>query len=561
MVSGTTAAGDDTTRSTRFRPAVPPVTPSLVWFAAALSAVVVLIANSRGIATGDDGVGYRAIADSLLAGEGYGYFLEDPVTVWPPIWPGLMALVAWVTPLDTLGAAIVLNAATAAGVVVVGTRLLRSIIDDGRLVLAGTAVLALGPATVGLGHVLMTDLAFALVTMTWMLTLIRFRRTGSIPALVGAAALVWVGFGLRYVGLVLIPFGGLWLLVDLRRPVTRRLRDGVLYGLIASLAPIAWMLRNRAIDGTFTGERNPSARGLIDNGFDVAATLGRFLLPGVGNDMTYIWAAVGVVVAGAAGVLAWTVLRVPPDDPDGTPLGPGAVLSRLGHRIGSPLGLVVGFAVGYLVYMLYVRTTTALNQLDLRLLFPAYFPLLVGALALIERLDRPPARFSRLGQLTVRTWVAANVVAGGRRSGARRRQPVLRGQLRVRGVRGCPGQPGARRARGRLPHVLQPPQRPLSRGRVALEPSTPRSRVESGARRARGARADVRRRPGLPGLDRRTTGVRTPLAPGGARTSPGARAHRRGRPGGGVPDVRANLSPGAVAPLHPRQRGAHRQDL
>ena len=391
---------------------MPPVTPSLVWLAAALSALVVLIANSRGIATGDDGVGYRAIADSLLAGDGYGYFLEDPVTVWPPVWPGLMALVAWVTPLDTLGAAIVLNAATAAGVVVVGTKLLRSIVDDGRLVLAGTAVLALGPATIGLGHVLMTDLAFALLTMTWMLTLIRFRRTGSIPALVGAAALVWVGFGLRYVGLVLIPFGGLWLLADLRRPFIRRLRDGVLYGVIASLAPIAWMLRNRAIDGTFTGERNPSARGLVDNGFDVAATLGRFLLPGVGNDMTYVWAAVGVVVAGGAGVLAWTVLRVPPDDPDGAPLGPGAVLSRLGHRIGSPLGLVVGFAVGYLVYMLYVRTTTALNQLDLRLLFPAYFPLLVGALALIERLDRPPARFSRLGHLTVRTWVAANVVAG-----------------------------------------------------------------------------------------------------------------------------------------------------
>ena len=50
-----------------------------------------LISNVSGIATGDDGVGYRAIADSLLRGDGYGYFLEGPVTVWPPIWPSLMA--------------------------------------------------------------------------------------------------------------------------------------------------------------------------------------------------------------------------------------------------------------------------------------------------------------------------------------------------------------------------------------------------------------------------------------------------------------------------------------
>ena len=87
---------------------------TVVLVLALAAALAVLVANVSGIATGDDGVGYRAIADSLLAGDGYGYFLEDPVTVWPPVWPGLMAAVAWLTPLDTLGAAILLNAAVAA---------------------------------------------------------------------------------------------------------------------------------------------------------------------------------------------------------------------------------------------------------------------------------------------------------------------------------------------------------------------------------------------------------------------------------------------------------------
>ncbi|MCX6524621.1 MAG: hypothetical protein NTX58_07640, partial [Actinobacteria bacterium] len=81
------------------------------------SALAVLISNISGIASGDDGVGYRAIADSLLDGQGYGYFLERPVTIWPPIWSTLMAGVAWVTPLNTMGAVILLNAVVAAAVV------------------------------------------------------------------------------------------------------------------------------------------------------------------------------------------------------------------------------------------------------------------------------------------------------------------------------------------------------------------------------------------------------------------------------------------------------------
>jgi hypothetical protein len=363
---------------------------------AAAAALAVLVANVSGIAVGDDGVGYRAIADSLLAGEGYGYFLEDPVTVWPPVWPALMALVARITLLDTLGAAIVLNSAVAAAVVIVGNRLLRQLVGDARLVLAGTVVLALGPATIGLGHVLMTDMAFALVTMLWMLTLIRFHRDGSLGVLVGAALWCWVGFGLRYVGLVLIAFGGLWLLVDRRRSLAIRARNGMIYGVVAVIVPLVWMLRNRSIDGTFTGERNPSARGLVDNGFDVAATLGRFLLPGVGNGLTRIWAAIGLVALGVALWLAWRVLAA-----DRTPR---EALDHLWSLAGRPLGLVAGFAVLYLGYMLYVRTTTALNQLDTRLLFPAYFPLVFTALALLERVPR--------GVLVARVWMGANVAAG-----------------------------------------------------------------------------------------------------------------------------------------------------
>jgi hypothetical protein len=371
---------------------------------AAMSTLAVLVANASGIATGDDGVGYRATADSLVAGDGLGYFLEQPLTVWPPVWPVLMALVDRISPLDTLGAAIVLNAAVAAAVVVAGHRVLRSALTDERLVLLGTLVLALGPTTIGFGRLLMTDMAFALVVLVWTLTLFRFQRTGAWRDLLAAAALAWLGFGLRYVGLVLIGFGGLWLLADRRRPLLDRARDGIAYGAAAAVVPVAWMLRNHSIDGTFTGERHSSARGVVDNAFDIAATLGRFLLPGLGYGLTKLWAAVGLAVLAAAIWLAVHSARRP---------GGSGVTETVRSALGTPVGLLAITGVLYLTYMLYVRSTTALNQLDVRLLYPAYFPLLVLALVLVERTYRAdPDGLGRPSRIAAHGWAIANVAAG-----------------------------------------------------------------------------------------------------------------------------------------------------
>jgi len=393
-----------------------PRTERWVVLLAAAGAALVGVTNLFGIAIGDDGVGYRAIADSLLAGDGLGYFLEDPVTVWPPLWPALMALVAWVTPLDTVGAAAVLNVAMVFVAVLVAHRLLQRVLVDQRLVLAGTLVVALGPNTVGFGHLLMTDYAFAVVVMAWMLALMRFRRTGRTVDLLTAAALVWVGFGLRYVSVYLLGLAGLWLLFDLRRRFADRLVSAVVQGLVGASVPLLWMLRNRSIDGTLTGERHPSARGPLGNAYDIASTMGQWLLPGVGGGARLLWAGVGVVTLGVAAWLGWRVLRSPAgEDPTqaADPAGPPTpTLRRFAAWVGRPSGLLAVHAFGYLVYMLWVRTGTALNQLDMRLLNPAYLSLVALGLVLVDRsavLGSPT--FPR-ALVAARVWAGANVVVG-----------------------------------------------------------------------------------------------------------------------------------------------------
>ena len=377
---------------------------------AVASAVAVLISNVNGIAVGDDGVGYTAIADSLLAGNGLGYFLERPLTVWPPLWPALMAAISWLTPLSPSGAAVVLNIGVSVAAVFVANRLLRRIVADDRLVLLGTAVVALGSSTIGFGHLLMTDLAFAVVALLWMLALINHWESRRPAWLAGAAALVWCAFGLRYVAVVLIPTAALWLLLDGTRSFAKRFRDAALYCIGAALVPVAWMLRNRAADGTILGPRYPSARGVVDNGFDILATMGRFLLPGVANGLTRIWAAIGAIALVAAITVLVRLLREARAD------GERSVWSAATGWLGRPTGLVALQPVLYLVYILYIRSTTALNQLDLRLLEPAYLPFMVLALAVIARLRAlPPVGESawwRVGYASAHVWAAANVIAG-----------------------------------------------------------------------------------------------------------------------------------------------------
>ena len=388
---------------------------------AAVSSLFVLISNISGIALGDDGVGYRATADSLLDGNGLQYFLEHPLTVWPPLWPALMAAVAKVTPLDTVGAAIALNVVVAFVAVVVGHRLLRRCLDDDRLVLLGTAVIAVGSSAVGFGHLLMTDYAFSVLVAGLLLVLLNFRDRRSPWLLAGAAGLVWVGFSLRYAALYLIPVAAFWLLSlpapdGDRRPAGRRVLEAGGFAVAAVLAPLAWMLRNRSLDGTFTGPRYSSARGLVGNAYDILATVGKFLLPGVANGRDRIRALVRLVVVAVALVVGVRLLLLTRRDGE-------SLVARSVRLLGGSTGLVLLMGVGYLLYMLYVRSTTALNELDLRLLEPAYLPLMVCGLRLVDELgvldttatgDPAPdgGRWATRGVLLAWVWAVANIAAG-----------------------------------------------------------------------------------------------------------------------------------------------------
>ena len=382
------------------------------WVLATLSAAGVIIANSAGIAVGDDGVGYIAIADSLSSGRGLGYFLERPVTIWPPTWPTLMSIVDRISPLGAEGAAIALNAFTAVVVVVLADLLLSRHIRSERVVWLGSSVVALGASSMLFGHLLMTDFAFSAVVLALLLVLPGVRGDHPLRALLGSAGLVWVGFSIRYAGIALVASGALWLLAERGRPFTRRLANAAVFSGTSVIVPVLWALRNRSVDGTALGVRYSSSRGLLPNVADTLATVGNFLIPGVAIETRSLWALIGLAGTAAVAVAALAVAGGRP----GTLAGPDGQIASF---IGSPIGLIAVHATTYLAYMVYARTTTGLNRLDFRLLNPAYLPLVALGLVVADRASAlrvdPRAGRSLIGRaapVAVVSWAVLNVAVG-----------------------------------------------------------------------------------------------------------------------------------------------------
>ncbi len=106
---------------------------------------------------------------------------------------------------------------------------------------AATALLAANPNLLYLQSTAMTETLFlaALLAMLW--ATLRFRETQSLGAVVAAALASAAASLTRYEGWFLIPFVAAYFLFAARR---HRLRAALLFGVLASLAPLYWLAHN-----------------------------------------------------------------------------------------------------------------------------------------------------------------------------------------------------------------------------------------------------------------------------------------------------------------------------
>ena len=362
---------------------------------AGLSTAHILVRTAPyGATVSPDSIYYLSTALNFLAGEGWRAFDGSRMVLRPPLFSLLLATFGWVG-IEPLEAGRWVNA-TAFGLTILAAGCwLRSQLRARLLALAATVAIA---ASLPLSHFashLLTEPLFVLLTLLALIQLASFLHHGGGTPLLWGAVFTALAALTRYPGVVLIGVGVLLLLVRRAPPLSTRLKDAGVFGVVASLPLAGVLVRNWVIKGSLTGPRHGSGQSLSDVLNRVADLLQEWVIPPNALDwMGYLlWRAIGldtpdsfgalllataglvVVVLAAAVVVSGRWAKK-----DGKGSAGVHCLSGLGPVL--PFGV---FVVGYLVFIVAIVPLVIPYGMLARFLLPVYVPLLLAAVFLLDR--------------------------------------------------------------------------------------------------------------------------------------------------------------------------------
>ena len=343
-----------------------PFTLLIVVLAGLSTAHILVRTAAYGAAITVDATYFLSTVLNFLAGEGWRDFAGRPLTLWPPLFPLLLAASDWIG-IDPLEAGRWINAIVFGLTILVAGCWLHSNLRSQGLALAATAIVAASrPLSHSASH-LMTDSLFILLTLLALIQLAAFlHRGGRTPLLLGAVFTALAAIT-RYPGVALIGTGVLLLLPRARWKQT------VVFGAISSVPLLAVLAHNWAATGHLTRatgnrpELEPTGQSLSAGLRQTVEVFHEWVVPQNAPDgLAYL---LGLAVAAVVLASAAVVLRS--RRPASFRLGPAL-----------PFG---GFALIYSVFIIAVVPFTVHQTIDSRYLLPIYVPLLLAAGFLLDR--------------------------------------------------------------------------------------------------------------------------------------------------------------------------------
>lgn len=340
----------------------------------ALAAGVAVVAATQrwGVGMASDSVGYIWISDRLRGGAGWSAF----PTVWPPLYPSVLAIGSLLPGQSAADIARWTSAASAMVMVLLAGVAVRETIRLPSLRYCAVVLVAAAPALLAQQAYALTDAPAAAVVLAGLVVLGRFVRRPSALALGALCVLTWVAFGLRYQGLYLVPTGVVAMFA-LPRAWSWRNRLGWALAFVAGSLVIlaAWALRNHAVDGTLLGPRAAADEGIRRNSMDTAAAIGR-AISGYEPLPTIAAASLAaIVIAVFAIAAAWRYRR---ND---------ATTTTDAHLRGGDEVLWV-FAIYCAIHLLLTavtRSIAAFDRIDVRLIAAVVAPMFILGVAILDR--------------------------------------------------------------------------------------------------------------------------------------------------------------------------------
>lgn len=346
--------------------------PGLWAVGLALTATAAALVTTRhGPSVAPDSVTYVSAARNLVDGRGFTDFTGEPVTVFAPAYPALLAAGERVG-IDAFSFARLTNALVVGAIVLFAFLLLRRHVASTWLTIGATALVAFSSQLLIIAGYVSTDPLFIALTLAFILVMEEFRAKPDrrVGLIVVAAALSSVAFLVRYAAFPLWATGVIVVaVVSAKDGWAALLRRTISFAALASILPGLWFLRNATSGASdVLGVRVQTD----DTPLTLTRTLGEaakdlvfsYRVPGVAAIAASLGAAL-VVVA-----LAWQSRR--------------ELLPRLSRHAPAVVPIVIPIAVGTVFVVVSHKTTG--SDLNPRMLLPVWFPTIVLGAWLLDNL-------------------------------------------------------------------------------------------------------------------------------------------------------------------------------
>jgi hypothetical protein len=353
--------------------------------ALAAAALVLWSTAPFGAGVDSDSAQYLSAAESASRGAGWIAIDGTPYTLWPPLFPSLLAA-GHVIGCSSEGAARWLGSVSAF-IVVLGCALAVKRLSRSPLAppLCALALAASTPLIANCAMVLSEPVFLALSAATCLAWLghCERRTNAQFVALCALSAAAWLQ---RYLGVTLVASVALVLLVESTSETPlRRLRRSAAYVALAAVPLPLWFARNRWVAGALDGKRGPAVGHLAVDARNAWSWSTKWFALGLEN--RWLAAALMLVPLALFASAAWSAFAREPR-----------------------ARLFVVFPIVYLAGLFLLRQVVEFDELDERLLAPlvpaTWVALAFGADAWLARLS---GSLRRLSLAVIGAWFVAHL--------------------------------------------------------------------------------------------------------------------------------------------------------
>ncbi len=321
--------------------------------------IIFLFTRHSGIGVCPDGVVYTTAAENLRSTGRFADFTNGPVIDFPAFYSIFLSAGMWVTGLKPLAFAPYLNALLFALIIFLSGHIMEQFQYKSKWYKAAIlSCIVLSPGLLEDYSMMWSETLFILFLLLFMMAMYRYLQSHSGKALIAAAVITSIACITRYAGIVIIGAGGIFILVNSKQSLLKRIKDGLIFATISPLLLIVNLYRNYQLSGTLTGHREQSVTPLISNMHDAGVVFANWL-PFVHQNYVATITVVIIILAGLSILCVSQFLK--------------------NHRISAYESMAAAWSLFYILFMIGIASISRFETLNSRFLTPVFIPLLWSA--------------------------------------------------------------------------------------------------------------------------------------------------------------------------------------